>query len=269
MSSGVSIATGFCTSAAGGILVALLLPPFQELRRFFFAFNASLALVFLGLAWALRGGTTPAEAGGAARVASVAGLASMALVVAYIATLYLPGLRQARGLLRLATAVALLAAAADGWQTARPGGPGWIYAAEALAAAGLLGAVIVAMILGHWYLVRPRLAVSHLVRFSVVLAGAILVRVVLCAGGLVLAGTTSAAGLGAMLVEVTVHRGFFFWQRVFFGIVAPAAFAYMVHETARIKSTQSATGILYIAVVFVLIGELLARYLAVTGAGPM
>lgn len=269
MSSGVSIATGFCTSTAGGILFALWLAPFQELRRFFFAFNGALALAFLGIAWALRGGMATSAPGGAAPVAGVAGSASMVLVIAYVAALYLPGARQARGLLRLATAVALLAAAADGWQTARPGGPGWIYAAEALAAAGLLGAVIVAMILGHWYLVRPRLAVTHLVRFSLVLAGAILARAVLCAGGLVIAGTASATGLGAMLVEVTVHRGFFFWQRVFFGILAPAAFAYMVYETARIKSTQSATGILYIAVVFVLIGELLARYLAVTGAGPM
>jgi hypothetical protein len=43
----------------------------------------------------------------------------------------------------------------------------------------------------------------------------------------------------------------------------------MVSETARIRSTQSATGILYVAVIFVLIGELLARYLTVIGLGPM
>ena len=54
-----------------------------------------------------------------------------------------------------------------------------------------------------------------------------------------------------------------------FGLLGPAAFAFMVHETARIRSTQSATGILYIAVIFVMYGELLARYLAVAGAGPM
>jgi len=269
VSSGVSIATGFCTSAAGGILIALLLPPFQELRRFFFAFNASLALALLGAAAAMRDGI-PAEAPeGAARLASVAVWISMALAVAYVAALYLPGRRQARGLLLAATAAALLAAGADGWQTARPGGPGWMFAAEALAAAGLLGTVIVAMILGHWYLVRPRLPVSHLVRFSLILGGAISVRAALCVAGLTLAGASSAAGLGATLMDLAVHRGFFFWQRVFFGIVGPAAFAYMIHETARIKSTQSATGILYIAVIFVVIGEFLARYLAVSGAGPM
>ena len=66
-----------------------------------------------------------------------------------------------------------------------------------------------------------------------------------------------------------VDRGFFFWQRVFFGILGPAAFAYMVRETARLRSTQSATGILYMALIFVVYGEFLARYLTVAGAGPM
>ena len=56
---------------------------------------------------------------------------------------------------------------------------------------------------------------------------------------------------------------------VFFGILGPAAFAYMVRETARMRSTQSATGILYMAMIFVVYGEFLARYLTVAGAGPM
>jgi hypothetical protein len=43
----------------------------------------------------------------------------------------------------------------------------------------------------------------------------------------------------------------------------------MVYATARIRSTQSATGILYLTVIFVLIGEFLARFLTVAGAGPM
>src|SRR5260221_1473032 len=112
VSSGSGIATGFCTIGGGGILIALVLPPFQELRRFFFAFNASLALALLGAAAAMRDGT-PAEAPeGAARLANVAVWISMALAVAYVAALYLPGRRQARGLLLAATAAALLAAGA-------------------------------------------------------------------------------------------------------------------------------------------------------------
>jgi hypothetical protein len=35
----------------------------------------------------------------------------------------------------------------------------------------------------------------------------------------------------------------------------------MVDRTARIRSTQSATGLLYVALVFVLFGELIASYL--------
>ena len=163
----------------------------------------------------------------------------------------------------------LLAAATDGWRAGRGTGGRWIFALDALAAAALLGSVMVAMILGHWYLVRSRLPVSHLVRFSRIIAGVVGVRAFLCALGLVIIGARSSLGLSGYLADLAVHRGFFFWQRVFFGILAPAVFAYMVHETARIRSTQSATGILYIAVIFVLIGEFLARYLTIAGVGPM
>src|SRR5437867_2626082 len=86
------------------------------------------------------------------------------------------------------------------------------------------------------------------------------------APGTVLDGSS---GLGRFLSEIAIDRGVFFWQRVFFGFLGPAAFAYMVHETARIRSTQSATGILYLGVIFVVYGEFLARYLALAGAGPM
>jgi hypothetical protein len=271
LSAGIGIATGFFTSAAAGILGALLVPPFEELRRFFFALNAGLALGFFCLAAPLRPALlrpAPAAGGGAA-VASWAATLAMALVIAYIAALYVPGNRQAKPILGLATAAAIVATAADGWGAARGGGQGWIFAANAVAAAALLGSVIVAMILGHWYLVRGRLPVAHLVRFSLILAGAIGLRALLCLIGLLIVGARSSSGIRGYLAALAVDRGFFFWQRIVFGMVGPAVFAYMVHETARIRSTQSATGILYIAVIFVVIGEFLARYLTVAGVGPL
>ena len=267
-----TIATGLFTSAAAGILAALFLLPFAELRRFFFAFNAGIALAFLALAQPLRRASVPDLAGGPdapAGPADMLALAGIALCVLYIAALYLPARSPRRGLLAGASLAAAAATAVEGWATARSGQPAWIHAAGALAAAALLGAVIVAMILGHWYLVRSRLSEVHLVRFARLLGGTIGIRVALIAAGLLVVGAASPAGLAGHLHEVAVDRGFFFWSRIGLGLVGPAVFAWMVHETARIRSTQSATGILYIGVIFVLMGEFLGRYLAVAGSGPM
>ena len=42
----------------------------------------------------------------------------------------------------------------------------------------------------------------------------------------------------------------------------------MVGRTVRIGSTQSATGLLYVTMIFVLIGELISRYLYMTMGVP-
>jgi hypothetical protein len=46
------------------------------------------------------------------------------------------------------------------------------------------------------------------------------------------------------------------------GLLAAAIAAYLTWKTAEIRSTQSATGILYITMIFVLFGELTSLVLA-------
>lgn len=269
---GFDIGTGLFTSAAAGMLAALLLAPFHDLRRLFFALNGSLAMALLGLGAALRpdppgpGAWAPA---GAAGWAAAGSLLAIALLVLYVGALYLPRRREAKAILAAAAGSALAAAALDGWRAAPAGAGAWIFGAGALAASALLGSVLVAMILGHWYLVRWSLPAGHLVRFARLLAWAVGLRAALLVVGLLVFGAAAPGGLGGYLAGLAVDRAMFFWPRVFFGILGPAAFTYMVYETARIRSTQSATGILYVAVIFVLMGEFLARYLSISGAGPM
>ena len=280
---GTSIATGFLTSAAAGVLGALLIAPRAYLGRFFSAFHAGLALAFLMLVLPFRpaGAGVPAGVaqGDAARLASLGATLAAGLAVVFIAMLYrpggrggigvVPGGRSAQHVLLLSFACAMSATALDGWSMAEGGGLAWAFGANAVAASSVIGSVIVAMLLGHWYLVRLHLPETYLVRFALVLSAAIGVRTVLFIAGLLAYGAASPEGLGAFLRGVAVDRGLFFWQRVLFGIVAPGVLAIMTYQTARIRATMSATGILYIAVIFVLIGEFLARYLVVVGAGPM
>jgi hypothetical protein len=278
---GAAVATGFFTLTAAGLLGGLLAAPRAELGRFFSALHAVLALscLLLVVPFRLAGGDlsvgTPLAA---SRAALWGAVLAGGIGLLFVAALYLPHGRGGRGvlpggrlgswLLRLSLLFALVAVALDGWIIAGGRRPA-AFVASALAAGALLGVVVVAMDLGHWYLVRVRMSEIHLMRFARLMGLAVMVRAVLLLGGLVLYGTDSPGGLAVYLKTVAVDRGFFFWQRVGFGLVGPAVFAYMVFETARIRSTQSATGILYIALIFVLIGELLARYLAVSGVGPL
>jgi hypothetical protein len=50
-------------------------------------------------------------------------------------------------------------------------------------------------------------------------------------------------------------------MRIGIGLVLPTVFAYMVWQCVRLRSTQSATGILFFMAIFVAVGELTSRYL--------
>jgi hypothetical protein len=60
-------------------------------------------------------------------------------------------------------------------------------------------------------------------------------------------------GLGSV---ASGSAGLFLAARWGMGFAAAAVAIYLSWRTARIKSTQSATGILYIAIIFILFGEL-------------
>jgi hypothetical protein len=137
----------------------------------------------------------------------------------------------------------------------------WMVPGNVVAASLLLGSVFLAMLLGHWYLVIPGLPVRHLrkmtwfLAFTLALRGAMGLFTLAAARPVPeLEGTSAwriAGGLAA----------FFYWQRIGIGLVVPAILTFLVERTVRIQSTQSATGLLYVATFFVLMGELLSRYL--------
>ena len=64
-------------------------------------------------------------------------------------------------------------------------------------------------------------------------------------------------------------EGIFLWQRVLFGLLGPLVLSYLTWETAKIQSTQSATGILYVDFFTVIVGEVLAKYLLVSQRVPL
>jgi hypothetical protein len=145
--------------------------------------------------------------------------------------------------------------------------------ASFLSSAALLGSTCTAMILGHWYLVIPSLEVRHLQAIVKVHMASLAVRIAVVGAavfaGLALWEAGPAAGVGSFRRYITSLDGIFFWQRVLFGLAGPAVLSYLTWETARIRSTQSATGILYVDFFTVVVGEVLAKYLVLATRVPL
>ncbi|MCA9263976.1 MAG: hypothetical protein KDA60_09025 [Planctomycetales bacterium] len=120
------------------------------------------------------------------------------------------------------------------------------------ASAGLLiGASLAAMFLGHWYLNNPSMQLAPLKRLVVLILVAVIFRTAV-------AGSCLAAELS---LGEEVERSF--WAiaslRWLAGIVGTAVLSIMTWQTLKIPNTQSATGILYVGVIFVFLGELTSQ----------
>ena len=122
-------------------------------------------------------------------------------------------------------------------------------------AALVLGSSSVAMLLGHWYLVAPKLPISYLKAVTIALIAAILIR----SGFLVQTVLQNQNQLQGMhFYEI---YGMFFLQRIALGLFLTMVLSVLTYFCVKIRSTQSATGILYVVLVFCLIGELTGAYL--------
>jgi protein NrfD len=244
----------------------------------FFRFNAGLAAILIAIALAFRYGalgTVESSHSDLDRYALLALDVSAAAVVVYWATVgrMLAKIRPAIVAVAVAGGVAAIVLQSldisAGWSMPFR----TLTVASFLTSAAMLGGACTAMILGHWYLVIPSLQVSHLQSIVRVHIVSMLLRVVVVGVGVWFALATSFAA--NPMLGPTFHRyilsvdGIFFWQRVLFGLAGPAVLSYLTWETAKIRSTQSATGILYVDFFTVVVGEVLAKYIILATHVPV
>jgi hypothetical protein len=140
-----------------------------------------------------------------------------------------------------------------------------------ISSAALLGGACTAMTLGHWYLVIPSMQVTHLQSIVKVHIASTVARVVVVGAAVWFAIATWQAESGAPSFRHYIMSvdGIFFWQRVLFGLAGPAVLSYLTWETAKIRATQSATGILYVDFFTVVVGEVLAKYIVLATHVPV
>jgi hypothetical protein len=141
----------------------------------------------------------------------------------------------------------------------RDSGPLIGVAAANVTSAALLGAVLSAMLMGHSYLIAPGMSLSPLLR----LIAAVVVAVV--ARGAVDGWAVARWTLAHPSVKLGNDLLLWLPLRWLAGFVFPLGLAWMAWQSARIRSTQSATGILYVVVIFCFLGELTDQLLRSSG----
>lgn len=124
----------------------------------------------------------------------------------------------------------------------------------------VLGLTLAAMFLGHWYLNTPTMAIGPLQRLVVLMGVAICLR-----------GVVAGAELGIELSyggAPTMEQVLFLALRWLSGIAGALGLVVMTLATLKIPNTQSATGILYVAVIATFLGELTSLLLHAQAGVP-
>lgn len=127
----------------------------------------------------------------------------------------------------------------------------------------LLGAALVGMVTGHWYLIRPRLSFHYLIRSTLVFLVLSLFRVLFLGFTLFLENPWNFANAVRRAGEMMLLA------RFLWGGVLPLFFLILAYQCAKIHSNRSATGILYFTTASIFMGELMGDYLSVICGVPL
>lgn len=267
----------FAELYVGGLL-ALSIPPFHQIERGFYKSTASVylgagILAFAGrVALLLRGSATTAA------FTRGEGLEMLLWAISLVAAgLYLYGLwgedsrsRARHYVWAWSSGVVALAIGAQAFRL----GPAFsvetvLYPLSFVVSALLLGAVTTGMLLGHWYLIDHSLSIDpfrHMLRFFVIML-LVQTTLLLVNGGLLrLVGAhASVDGLAQLL---HAHSALL-TVRLLLSPIAAGALAWMIWKTLQIPQTMAATGLFYIAILSVLVGEFMSRFILFRTSLPL
>ncbi len=263
------------THFATGLLFVSLFISLEELGKLYFRVTSGVAfaLIFLAMLSQPFGSIAftelfsfNAESDFAQKVTYLSFYACLAVIAAY--NVFLP--RFHRPLLILMFSFGLMGvvffALANAPTASAASVTTWMVAANGVSSALILGSVLAAMITGHWYLVQHNLSLNPLKKSTLLYVLAVIIR------GLFLISVIILSGRAIQFSDVFAgldFRSYVFIGRVVIGLLIPFVFGVMTWNAAKIRSTQSATGILYATVVLVLIGETFASFLYLMTGIPL
>ena len=247
--------------ALGTYAAVILLRRRSNATRGYLGFATACAIAFGLLAW-LSDGALPSSLGTSPIALDVtwdAPRRAALLAFCAVAALALVARRVRRGvagpmeLLAVSAGVLTLAFGALAWGGGSFGTLGLLVELSVLTAA--TGGVFAAMILGHWYLVTPKLPEAPLILLSRALLAVVSVQLVLFVAWV---GSGAGPAGGAPFGALTGEAALFVWLRLIVGLVFPLIVCWAAVKTAQTRSMESATGLLYINVGTIAAGTILA-----------
>lgn len=263
----------FAQLYVGGVL-ALSVPPFYEVARGFYKSTASVyigagVLMLAGRAsLLLRGESAP---GGAEIVELTLWVVSLAAGFVYLHSLWTEAMKR-RARAYVVTWMSGLLALLVGAQSFRLSPvlslETVLYPVSFVASAVVLGAVCTGMLLGHWYLIEHELSIEPFRRLFRFFVRSLTVQAcVLAITGVALALFGSGATAAALAKLMTEHLPLLA-VRLGLSPVAAGGVAWMIARTLEIPQTMAATGLFYIAILAVLVGEMMGRFVLFRTALP-
>ncbi len=135
-----------------------------------------------------------------------------------------------------------------------------LHGLSVLTSGALLGLTTAAMLLGHWYLNAPGMQLAPLRRLLVAATIAVVIQAILCGAG---------AALEFRMKPVYIQWWLFLLLRWSFGLAGVLILIWMAWRTLDVPNTQSATGILYVAVIGVFVGETMSLLLSAESVYPL
>jgi hypothetical protein len=132
----------------------------------------------------------------------------------------------------------------------------------------LLGISNFSMLLGHYYLVVPKLSEEPLIYCLNIFWVTAFIKLV---SSLAVVFSLAAPFLeeGTALGDGYIYNWLFISMRYLWGYAAPIVLSIFTFKLCRLRSIQSATGVLYIVEFFVIVGELISVYLMAKHGLPL
>lgn len=143
-----------------------------------------------------------------------------------------------------------------------------VYPSAFLLSSLLLGSVTVGMLIGHWYLIDTGQSLEPFIRIYRFFVVALVVQCVFLALAPLAIYFLGSAQSRLALEQLWQHHATLWVTRVIVGQGAPLMLSWMIWRTLLIPHTMAATGLFYIALLGVFVGEILGRQILALAGLP-